>query len=152
MSKNILIVLLPLMVWAPFQSAGAGALNPKITVYKSRFCGCCKNWSRYLGERGFIVTEKPVEHLGPLKKKFGIPRRFSACHTATAGGYVIEGHVPLEDIKRLLHERPDIRGLAVRGMPKGAPGMEGAAKKGAFKVMAIRKDGTSFVYSTHRAE
>jgi len=151
MGKKTLIILL-LIPFILFFSGNSGAEggSHKITVYKSKFCGCCSNWSHYLGERGFEVTEKAIKNVASLKKKFGIPERLSSCHTAVVSGYVIEGHVPVEDIQRLLSEKPDIRGLAVRGMPAGAPGMEGGRQKEAFSVVAIRKNGSTYIYSRHK--
>jgi len=103
-----------------------------------------------MNENGFEVTEKSVENVSPLKKRFGVPKHLSSCHTAVVGGDVIEGHVPVADIKRLLKDKPNVRGLAVRGMPTGAPGMEQGSRKDAFKDVAIRKDGTTFIYSSHK--
>ncbi len=147
MIKKILFVLVVAFlvqnVWTVVQAK-------EITVYKSRFCGCCSNWTRYMNDNGFNVTEKPVENVASLKKKFGIPQHLSSCHTAVVEGYVLEGHVPVSDLRRLLKERPDIRGLAVRGMPTGAPGMEQGNRKDDFRVIAIRKDGSTFVYSSHK--
>lgn len=147
MLNKIMMVALALFL---FQNVWAEESANSITVYKSRFCGCCSNWTRYMNDNGFNVTEKSIENMVPLKKRFGIPDHLSSCHTAVLEGYVLEGHVPVSDIRRLLEERPDIRGLVVRGMPIGSPGMEQGNRKNAFKVVAIRKDGSTFLYSTHK--
>lgn len=125
---------------------------PEIDVYKSATCGCCSKWVDHLRQAGFAVkvTEKPDEELDALKDKAGIPRAAQSCHTAMAGGYVIEGHVPASDVRRLLAERPAVVGIAVPGMPTGSPGMEvpGVAPA-AYKVVAFDKKGTVTVFASH---
>lgn len=147
MVKKILFVLFVSLL---LQGVPAEGNTITMTVYKNRFCGCCSNWARYMRGKGFQVTEKSVENGTFIKKRFGIPERLWSCHTALVGGYVIEGHVPADDVKRLLKERPDIRGLAVGGMPAGSPGMEQGSRKDHFKVIAVRKDGSTFVYNAYR--
>jgi hypothetical protein len=104
-------------------SAFATETLPTIAVMKDPTCGCCEKWIVHLRDEGFTVTvtDGPVT---PLKVRLGVPRELSSCHTAQVGGYVIEGHVPAEAIKRLLAEKPEGIGLAVPGMPAGSPGME----------------------------
>lgn len=96
---------------------------PEIAVTKDPSCGCCAAWVDHVRAAGFpvSVTEAPVN---PLKARLGVPRNLASCHTAQVGGYVIEGHVPADAIKRLLVEAPAATGLAVPGMPVGSPGME----------------------------
>jgi len=106
-----------------FIQAGAGEL-PQMTVWKSPWCGCCTAWVQHMKDAGFQVEVKEVDDLDRVKRTAGIPEPLQSCHTATVGGYKIEGHVPAADIKRLLATRPDIDGLAVPGMPSGSPGME----------------------------
>ncbi len=96
-----------------------------VQVYKSRTCGCCQKWVEHVRSRGYQVTVSDVPDVTPVKRQLGVPSGASSCHTAVVGGYFIEGHVPAEDIARLLAEHPDIAGLAVPGMPMGSPGMEG---------------------------
>jgi hypothetical protein len=98
--------------------------HDRVTVFKNESCGCCKLWVRHLQDAGFGVEVHDVDNLGPTKERVGIPAAMGACHTAEVGGYFVEGHVPAEDIKRLLRERPDAKGLTVPGMPAGSPGME----------------------------
>ena len=105
---------------------GRGALAeglPTVAVTKDPTCGCCEKWVAHMREAGFTVTvtEGPVN---PLKARLGVPRDLASCHTALVDGYVVEGHVPADAIKRLLVERPKGTGLAVPGMPAGSPGME----------------------------
>ena len=97
--------------------------GPLITVYKTPTCGCCVKWVEYLRKEGFEVKAINRDDLAPIKQRAGVPSEMSACHTALVDGYVIEGHVPAQAIRKLLQERPDTRGLAVPGMPANSPGM-----------------------------
>jgi len=103
----------------------------------------------HLAENGFNVETKPTENLVGVKSEYGVPQQLQSCHTAVIDGYIIEGHVPAEDIYRLLAERPDITGLAVPGMPIGSPGMEteGVADQ-AYDVIAFSAGGTE-VYASY---
>jgi hypothetical protein len=118
-------------------------------VYKTRTCGCCQKWVDHVRSRGYQVTVSDLSDLKPVKHQLGVPSGASSCHTAVIGGYFIEGHVPAEDISRLLAEHPDIAGLAVPGMPIGSPGMEGPVPV-AYSVLAVRKDGKLEVFAEHR--
>jgi len=120
----------------------------EITVYKSPTCGCCKKWISHLKSNGFKVTAYDVKNLAPIKQRSGIRPEQASCHTAMVEGYIVEGHVPAKDIKRMLREKPDIRGLTVPGMPMGTPGMEGP-RKDAYKVMTLNKSGPSRVYAEY---
>ena len=121
-----------------------------IQVYKSPLCGCCQRWVDYVRIRGYTVTVSNVLNMNSVKRELGVPSEAEACkHTAVVGGYFIEGHVPAEDISRLLAEHPDISGLAVPGMPIGSPGMEGPNAQ-PYSVLAVRKDGTLEVFAEHR--
>ncbi|MDR9468013.1 MAG: DUF411 domain-containing protein [Marinospirillum sp.] len=93
-------------------------------VYKSASCGCCKDWVTHIEEAGFEVEAHDLSDVNSKKQELGLPYQLASCHTAVIDGYVIEGHVPASDIKRLLSERPEITGLAVPRMPHGSPGME----------------------------
>jgi hypothetical protein len=128
--------------------AVAETLAADVTVYKSPYCGCCTKWSAHLRDNGFNVTENKVKDVGLYKKRYGIPTALSSCHTAVIAGYVIEGHVPASDIRRLLLEKPDIRGLTVPGMASGSPGME-QGRVDSYSVLAIRKDGTTYLYHSY---
>lgn len=121
----------------------------EITVYKSPTCGCCGKWEDHLRKNGFKVTSKSTEDMSVIKKLHKVPADKSSCHTALIDGYVIEGHVPANTIKRLLKERPkDVQGLAVPNMPLGSPGMEAPGEHPNYEVIALKKDGKSAVYST----
>jgi hypothetical protein len=115
--SNVFAVVFALLVT---QIALAG---PLITVYKTPTCGCCVKWVEYLQNEGFDVKAVDRNDLAPIKQRAGVPTTMVACHTALVDGYVIEGHVPAQAIRKLLRERPDTRGLAVPGMPANSPGM-----------------------------
>ena len=102
----------------------AAASLPKITVTKDPTCGCCAGWAEHVRAAGFPVEVVETSELNRVKVRLGVPRNLAACHTAEVDGYVVEGHVPAGAIKRLLVERPQVKGLAVPGMPAGSPGME----------------------------
>ena len=126
---------------------------PEVVVYKVANCSCCKLWVNHLQKSGFSVQVRDVRDLKPIRQRVGIPERLEACHTAKVGGYFVEGHVPAEDIKRLLRERPVARGLTVPGMPAGSPGMEVASGKvKPYEVLLVAKDGRSSVFSRHHVE
>lgn len=99
-----------------------------ITVYRSPTCGCCGGWIDHLKQNNFVVTDIPTGDMQAIKKKHGITDDIASCHTALTGGYVIEGHVPANDIKALLRDRPNVFGIAVPRMPNNAPGMEAHAQ------------------------
>jgi len=108
-----------------FLIGSADAARPAVTVWKSPSCGCCGAWVRHMRAAGFPVTVHDVGDVQPIKDGNGVPDALRSCHTALVDGYVVEGHVPAGDIKRLLEERPAAKGLAVPGMPSAAPGMDG---------------------------
>ena len=121
---------------------------PGVTVHKSATCGCCKVWVDRLRGAGFQVEVRDVDNLNPVKQRVGIPYGMGSCHTAEVGGYFVEGHVPIEDIKRLLRERPDARGLTVPGMPVGSPGMESpSGEVQPYEVVLVGRDGSTSVFS-----
>ena len=127
----------------------APAFATEITVYKSATCGCCKEWVKHLQANGFSVKAHDVPDIMPYKTANGVPATLGSCHTAKVGGYVIEGHVPANDIKRLLKERPPVSGLAVPGMPSGSPGMEQGGHKDRYDVLTFDKQGKTGVYTRY---
>ncbi len=142
---------IPTLVLAAALSLAAPAAwadNAKVVVYKSPTCGCCTKWIDHLEENGIDVESQDVRDVSPIKRANGVPPRMTACHTALAGGYFIEGHVPAEDVKRLLKERPEIAGLTVPGMPIGSPGMEGPHPE-RYRVFAVGRDGKLSTFATH---
>ncbi|MCW8890632.1 MAG: DUF411 domain-containing protein [Sedimenticola sp.] len=119
-----------------------------ITVYKSPTCGCCSAWIEHLEQNGFDVTAHDTTNMNPVKQALGVQPKHASCHTAEVAGYVIEGHVPANEIKRLLAERPAISGLTVPGMPMGSPGMEGS-RKDPYQVLTFDAEGNSTVYADY---
>ena len=128
--------------------AGFAIAAPQVTVYKDPECGCCGAWVDHLKANGFAVKVHEVRDMTPHKQRLGVTERLSGCHTAVAGGYTIEGHVPAAEIKRLLAERPKAKGLAVPGMPQGSPGME-TGKLDPYDVLLFDTNGTTRVYRSY---
>ena len=122
-----------------------------IEVWKSATCKCCGAWVKHLEANGFAVTVNDVDTsaLAALKRQVGVGDQLASCHTAKIDGYVVEGHVPSSDIKRLIAERPDATGLTVPGMPVGSPGMEQGAEFEPYDVLLIKKDGATEVFAKH---
>lgn len=142
MSKLAIRTILAGMICLPLLAAAAA---PVIDVYKNDGCGCCKEWVKHLQANGFQVNVHDVDNPSEMRAKLGVPARLDSCHTGTVAGYVIEGHVPAADIKRLLATKPSAKGLAVPGMPLGAPGMEGPRRE-PYDVLLVRADGHAAVY------
>jgi hypothetical protein len=128
----------------------AGSAKPQVAVYKTPTCGCCGKWVEHMQAAGFAATTTNMPDPGPIKAKYGVPAQLQSCHTSMVGGYVIEGHVPAEDIRRLLKEKPAILGLAAPGMPAGSPGMD-VPNSPAYDVIAFDKAGRTRVFATHKA-
>ena len=121
-----------------------------VTVYKNASCGCCNSWVEHLRRNGFRVHARDIDNLGPVKERMGVPFGMGACHTAEVGGYFVEGHVPSPDIKRLLAEHPDAKGLTVPAMPIGSPGMETpTGDVQPYDVFLVARDGSTSVFSHH---
>ena len=135
------------ITWIALASPPAAAELPEVHVYKSPTCGCCVKWIDHLRSNGFSVRATDVPDVTPIKLENGVAPELSACHTAFVGGYVVEGHVPAADVRRLLDERPDVAGLAVPGMPIGSPGMEGPNPE-AYEVLSFGSQGIR-VFSKH---
>jgi hypothetical protein len=123
---------------------------PVALVHKSPTCGCCTAWVEHLRKAGFTVQIDQREDLEPLKKRLGVPLGKGSCHTAEIGGLIVEGHVPAEDIKRLLADRGTARGLVLPGMPMGSPGMEAPdGRVQRYTVETINADGSTSPFATH---
>jgi hypothetical protein len=122
---------------------------PAISAYRNPGCGCCEKWAAMLQQNGFTLTMEDDADLATRKAKAGVPEDLAGCHTAFMGDYVIEGHVPLVDIMRLVIEAPKIKGIAVRGMPMGSPGMETDQTPEHFDVVAFMVDGKRDVFSKY---
>lgn len=143
---NRLSLFAPFALMACAQAAAAATLE----VVKTPTCGCCSVWIERMKAAGFAVNARDVEDTSPVAKAAGVPDRMRSCHTAKIGGYVIEGHVPAADIKRLLAQKPKgAVGLSVPGMVAGSPGMEVPGRSDRYQVMLIKKDGSLSVWATH---
>lgn len=132
-----------------WRSANPGVLGvgeTPITVYASPSCTCCHKWVQHLTDNGFHVTVDPLNDVLPVKRKFGVPDALWSCHTAMVEGYVVEGHVPADVLKRLLRERPVIVGLAAPGMPQDSPGMDSGSKE-PYDIVAFTRAGGTSVYA-----
>ena len=136
-----------MLVWtAP---AFAAAPMPQVDVFKSPYCGCCGAWVEHMKAAGFVVKVTEVTDTTAARKRLGLPDTYGSYHTATVGGYVLEGHVPAAEVKRLLAGRPAALGLAVPGMPPSAPGMEVPGRKDAYEVLLIDKQGKSSAFANY---
>ncbi len=142
------ITVFAISLYFGFSFANQEVQAEEIMVYKSPTCGCCKKWVKHLRKEGFKVKTKDYRDMKPIKKKFGVQPEFQSCHTAKVGKYFIEGHVSASDIKKLLKEKPDIKGLTAPGMPMGSPGMEGH-RKDKYNVLAIDKNDNATVYTRY---
>lgn len=121
-----------------------------IVMYKNETCGCCTKWAEYMNTAEFEVEQVVPENLYNVKVEAGITQELSSCHTAKVGNYVVEGHVPMEDIRRLLKEKPDAIGITVPGMPIGSPGMEVEGQQAdSYDVLLIHNDGTTSIWASH---
>lgn len=131
---------------SPVPDAGSGLL----VVHKNAHCGCCVVWIEHMRKAGFAVQVHDHEDMGPIKERNGVPYAKGSCHTAEIDGYFVEGHVPAADVKRLLAERPDARGITVPGMPAGSPGMEMPdGRVQPYSVELVHRDGSTTEYARH---
>ena len=142
--KRLALLAAPLALLACAQAAAQ-----TIDVVKSPSCGCCAQWVEYLRINGFDVRVTDVEDVTPVAHRHGVPDALRSCHTATVEGYALEGHVPVEDIRRLLEERPQAAGLAVPGMPIGSPGMEQGDWRQPYATILFQRDGRQQVFARH---
>jgi len=150
-SRRTLLVGASALVAAPPLRALAQGAGPAIHVMKDPNCGCCSAWIEILQSDGFLVTTEASEGTLLMRYKLdsGIPQEMVSCHTGRVDGYIVEGHVPVADIRRLLDERPDAVGLAVPGMPYGSPGMGPESEREAYDVFLIQSDGSTEVFASY---
>jgi hypothetical protein len=143
----VLVVLVSIGAFAQRQAPQ----GPVVQVYKTPTCGCCANWVKHLQDNGFATRVVDLPDLSDIKAKHNVPGPAQSCHTATVDGYVVEGHVPAADVRRLLKERPAaVVGIAVPGMPIGSPGMEvPGVKPAAYNVVSFDRKGQLTVYASH---
>lgn len=134
----------------PVAAARIDASLPPMIVHKSPTCGCCELWVEHVRAAGFRVEVRHADNLNPVKERLGVPYAKGSCHTAEVGGYVVEGHVPAEDIKRLLAEKPDAKGLVLPGMPLGSPGMEAPdGRTQPYTVELVDRQGATSAFANH---
>ena len=142
-------------VLAALMAYGAPAMAQQspvpVEMWKSPTCGCCKGWLKHMQLAGYTVKANDVGRnvLSKIKRQAGISKDLQSCHTAKVGGYVIEGHVPAQDVARLLSEKPDAIGLAVPNMPIGSPGMDFGPDKVPYEVLLVKKDGSTEVFAKY---
>lgn len=139
----------PLLAATAYAAPAAG---PLVEVWKNPSCGCCGDWIRHMERAGFKVQVHETGNTS-MRAKLGIPAELGSCHTAKVGGYALEGHVPVREVQRLLKEKPDAVGIAVPGMPIGAPGMDGpdyGGRKDAYDVLLVMRDGRTRTYQSYR--
>jgi hypothetical protein len=141
LSSVLVLASLPLIV--------AAADLPVVDLYKNAACSCCGAWEKHMRAAGFRVRAHLVEDIAATRARLGMPTEHGSCHTARVGAYLLEGHVPADDAKQLLSERPQAIGLAVPGMPLGAPGME-AAKSQDYNTLLVLQNGVK-VFQRHPA-
>ena len=122
---------------------------PTVQVFKSPHCTCCAAWVAHMRKAGFEVSVAEVAEPAVMRERLGMPSRFGSCHTATVGGYVLEGHVPADEVKRLLATKPAALGLAVPSMPPGSPGMEAGARHDPYHVLLIDRQGHESIYASY---
>ncbi len=149
--RDVLLAAASVCVLAAVGAQAAPA-RLAIKVYKDPSCGCCTAWADRLTAAGFDVTVEARDDMAALKAKLGVPEALASCHTGVIAGYAIEGHVPPEDIKRLVAKRPAAKGIAVPGMPVNSPGMEVPGEENEpYTVWLFRKDGTHEAFAQHGA-
>ncbi len=130
----------------PLRLVQAQAGKTPMMVYKDPGCGCCEKWVGLMRQAGFEVSVRDTTNMDPIKQRYHVPAALVSCHTALTGGYVIEGHVPADLIRKLLKEKPAVVGLTVPGMVTGSPGMEGATRE-AYQVLTFDQAAKTTVYA-----
>lgn len=132
-------------------AAGAPLLaaDDEVVMYKDPNCGCCGKWADHMRSHGFKVREIATQEMGKVKREAGLPAELGSCHTAKVGGYIVEGHVPAADVRRMLDERPKVAGISAPGMPLGSPGMEGPYEAERYEVVSFDRQGKVEIYARH---
>ena len=124
------------------------AAGELLEVWKSPYCGCCGEWVKHMEKAGFRAQVHEVQDVGAIRRKLGIPDALGSCHSARVAGYALEGHVPADDVRRLLREKPKALGLTVPGMPPSSPGMDQPGKH-PYETLLLGKDGKRQVWARH---
>lgn len=162
--RNLLVVILAGVILFLSHSTSATAASiwdnkttsdlgmREVTVYRSPACSCCGNWLEHIQKHGFkIQADIKTDDMEAIKQKYNLPQDLASCHTAIIDGYVMEGHIPADDIKRFLKQQPQLAGLAVSGMVIGTPGMESGHKKEPFTVMEFNKNGEVQIFKEYQS-
>lgn len=134
-------------VWDQATESYSG--NKNVTVYRSPSCGCCGVWIEHMQKHGFQITDIKTDDMDAIKARYSVSTELASCHASIIDGYVIEGHIPADDIKRFLKEKPPVIGLTVPGMPIGTPGMESGKIKQPFAVLAFNNQGETTVFNRY---
>lgn len=150
MSATLPRLLAPLALGLALGTAlPALASGEEVTMFKDPNCGCCGKWADHMRANGFQVKEIATREMGAVKHQAGVPQELGSCHTAKVGGYIVEGHVPAADVKRLLADKPPVVGVSAPGMPMGSPGMEGPYPADRYDVVSFDRDGKTAVFASH---
>jgi len=142
---ELMTMLAIISTFIAMSSFSVTAKAADITMYKSPWCGCCSGWADYMKKNGHNVVVKKTEQMEMIKKMAGVPEDMQACHTAVVGDYIVEGHVPVQTVERLLKEKPKAFGIAVPGMPAGSPGMDSSDPE-PYNVILFKTGGKREVY------
>ena len=145
-SAGIIVILAAILLFSRGSSASSfdsiNSVEGDIEIYKSMSCGCCEVYLKYANSKvDSKINVFDVQDPDSIKRQYGVPSELESCHTTIIGGYFVEGHIPLEAVEKLLKEQPDIKGIAMPGMPSGSPGMPGQ-KYGDFVIYAVANDGS----------
>lgn len=153
--RSLLVAALALAAGAgaPRLLRAAPAAGPQtpVELWKDPNCGCCHDWMAHMQAHGFRFTVHDTGNLA-VRSRLGLPQKLGSCHTALVGGYLIEGHVPAADVRKLLQDKPKALGLAVPSMPVGSPGMDGAAygeRRDPYDVLLVGRDGATRVFARY---
>jgi len=154
MKKKQYMLVLALIFNASLGCAEAEKVDKRvdIVVYRSPTCSCCGKWVEHLQQNNFNVKDIVLDDVQAIKNKYGVTQDLASCHTAIVDGYVVEGHVPANDIRSLLKSKPSIIGIAVPGMPNGTPGMEMGGKKDAYQVISFDKNNQHQVFNNYKKD
>ncbi|NMG45311.1 DUF411 domain-containing protein [Aromatoleum toluvorans] len=143
------LAMIATLAFAAAFAAPVLAAGEEVIMHKDPNCGCCGKWAEHMRAAGFSVKEIKNPNMSEVKRAAGVPQALGSCHTAKVGGYVIEGHVPAADVKRLLAEKPKVAGISAPGMPQGSPGMEGPFPADRYDVVSFTADGRTKVFASH---
>lgn len=141
-----------LLAAIPTAACSTPPKKTEVTIFKTPACGCCGNWVNHLRSNGMNVVVHDLDDISHAAKELGVPKALSSCHSAWVEGYFVEGHVPVIDIRRLVRERPKAAGIAVPGMPIGAPGMEQGDRREPYDTVLVGRDGRTRVFARHNQQ